>query len=281
MERFDCAVIGGGPAGLSAAINLHQRGKTVQVLGASFGFLAKAERVDNYLGMPGVTGLKMMEQFQAHAAELGVIPKDGRVANVLPNGDSFMINFNGELLESRSIILACGIARAKAVPGEAEFLGRGVSYCATCDGMLYRGKKILVWGLAPEAAHEANFLASIGCEVTFVAGKQPEELDEAIRFVPGSLKAVGGDLVIRWAQIGSAQEPFDGIFILRSAIAPDTLIPGLALENGSVKVDRTMATNLPGVYAAGDVTGAPLQVSKAVGEGLIAGLSVADYLDHQ
>lgn len=279
MECFDCAVIGGGPAGLSAAINLRQRGKTVRVLGASFGFLSKAERVDNYLGMPGVTGLEMMEQFQAHAAEMGVIPQDGRVANVLPGGSRFMINFNGELLESRSIILACGIARAKAIPGEAEFLGRGVSYCATCDGMLYRGKKVLVWGLAPEAAHEANFLASIGCDVTFAAGRQPEELNEAIRFVAGPLKAVGGDMALRWVQLGTAQESFDGVFILRSAIAPDTLIPGLALENGSVKVDRTMATNLPGVYAAGDVTGAPLQVSKAVGEGLIAGLSVADYLD--
>lgn len=100
-----------------------------------------------------------------------------------------------------------------------------------------------------------------------------------MRFIPGNLKAVGGGDVVQWAQIGPKQEAFDGVFILRSAIAPDTLLPGLAIENGSVPVDRSMATNLPGVFAAGDVTGAPLQVAKAVGEGLIAGLSAADYLD--
>lgn len=279
MDRFDCAVIGGGPAGLSAAINLHQRGKTVQVLGAAPGFLAKAEQVDNYLGMPGVTGEEMLRQFSAHAAEMGIQALPGRAANILPMGNGFMINFNGEILESRTVILACGIARAKPVPGEAEFLGRGVSYCATCDGMLYRGKKLLVWGLSPEAAHEANFLDSIGCQVSFVAAKQPPELRESVRFIPGNLKAVGGGDVVQWAQIGPKQEAFDGVFILRSAIAPDTLLPGLAIENGSVPVDRSMATNLPGVFAAGDVTGAPLQVAKAVGEGLIAGLSAADYLD--
>lgn len=281
MERIDCAVIGSGPAGLSAAINLHQRGKTVAVLGAAPGFLCKAERVDNYLGLPSVTGQEMLDIFAAHAKALDIVPKEGRAANILPMGNSFMINFNGDILESRSIILACGIARAKPIPGEAEFLGRGVSYCATCDGMLYRGKKILVWGLAPEAGHEANFLASIGCQVTLVAAKAPEGLKDEVRFVPGSVKAVGGEQTVSWAQIGNGQEAFEGVFILRSAIAPDTLLPGLALDNGSVVVDRSMATNLPGVFAAGDVTGAPLQVSKAVGEGLIAGLSAADWLDRQ
>ena len=281
MNQIDYAIVGNGPAGLSAAINLHQRGKIVAVLGAAPGYLAKAEQVDNYLGMPGVTGQQMMDQFTAHAAGMGIVPQEGRVANIMPMGDTFMINFSGNILESRSIILACGIARAKPIAGEAEFLGRGVSYCATCDGMLYRGKKVLVWGLSPEAAHEANFLASIGCDVSFVAGKCPPDLKQNVRFMPGTLKAVGGQNVIEWAQVGTAQEAFDGVFILRSAIAPDTLLPGLALEDGSIKVDRSMATNIPGVYAAGDVTGAPLQVSKAVGEGLIAGLSVADWLDRK
>lgn len=280
MQRFDCAIIGSGPAGLSAAINLHQRGKNACVLGAAPGFLSKAEQVDNYLGMPGVTGSEMIEQFMQHAQSMGIHPKEGRAANILPSGDGFMINFSGEILESKTIIIACGIARAKPIPGEAELLGRGVSYCATCDGMLYRGKKILVWGLSPEAAHEANFLSSIGCHVTFVAGNRPPELNEEIRFISGTVKAVGGEPIVQWAQIGTAQQEFEGVFILRSAIAPDTLLPGLELSNGSIVVNRFMETNMPGVYAAGDVTGGPLQVAKAVGEGLIAGLSVADYLDH-
>ena len=162
QKMLDCAVVGGGPAGLSAAINLHQRGKSVRVLGAAPCFLEKAERVDNYLGLPGLSGGEMLRAFADHAAQLGIRPEPGRVANILPMGDHFMLNFSGDILEARTVVLACGVAKAKPVEGEAEFLGRGVSYCATCDGMLYRGKAVLVWGLSPEAAGEANFLASIG-----------------------------------------------------------------------------------------------------------------------
>lgn len=279
QAMLDCAVVGGGPAGLSAAVNLHQRGKTVQVLGAAPGYLEKAEKVDNYLGLPGCSGHEMLEAFAAHAKLLGVLPKPGRVANVMPFDGHFMINFDGSILEARTVILAGGVAKAKPVAGEAEFLGRGVSYCATCDGMLYRGKTVLVWGLASEAAQEANFLASIGCSVQFAGAKRPPALNESIPFVQGSLQAVGGDSVVEWAQVAGKSLPVQGVFILRAAIAPDTLLPGLALENGFVTVDRSMATNLPGVFAAGDITGTPLQVAKAVGEGLIAGLSAAEFLD--
>ena len=275
---LDCAVVGGGPAGLSAAVNLHQRGKAVRVLGAAPGFLEKAEQVDNYLGLPGLSGGEMLRRFAQHAAALGIAPEPGRVANILPMGDRFMLNFSGDILEARAVVLACGVAKAKPVEGEAEFLGRGVSYCATCDGMLYRGKNVLVWGLAAEAAGEANFLASIGCRVRFAAPKRPEELSGEIEFLPGSLRAVGGGMKLEWAQVGGERVEADGVFILRAAIAPDTLLPGLALENGFVTVNRSMATNLPGVFAAGDITGAPLQVAKAVGEGLVAGLAAADYL---
>lgn len=134
QKMLDCAVVGGGPAGLSAAINLHQRGKSVRVLGAAPGFLEKAERVDNYLGLPGLSGGGMLRAFADHAAQLGIRPEPGRVANILPMGDHFMLNFSGDILEARTVVLACGVAKAKPVEGETEFLGRGVSYCATCDG---------------------------------------------------------------------------------------------------------------------------------------------------
>lgn len=280
-KRLDCAIVGGGPAGLSAAINLHQRGKTVRVLGAAPGLLAKAEQVDNYLGMPAVTGEEMLARFADHAAALGIHPEPGRVANLMPLDGYHMINFNGEILEASTVILACGVAKAAPVPGEAELLGSGVSYCATCDGMLYRGRTVAVWGLAPDAAAEANFLASIGCRVTFVAGRRPEELDAAIPFVAGGVKRVLGQGRVSGILVGGQELPCEGVFILRAAIAPDTLLPGLETKDGFVSVDRHMATNLPGVFAAGDVTGAPLQVAKAVGEGLIAALSAAEWLDKQ
>ena len=278
-KMLDCAVVGGGPAGLSAAINLHQRGKGVRVLGAGAGLLAKAERVDNYLGLPGLSGEEMLAAFADHAKAMGIEAEPGRVANVLAMGDRFLLNFDGNILEARTVILAGGVAKAKPVEGESEFLGRGVSYCATCDGMLYRGREVVVWGLSPEAAGEANFLSSIGCKVRFVSGRRPAELSDTVEHLAGAVQAVGGGDTVEWVQVAGRRLPVQGVFILRSAIAPDTLLPGLAIEDGFVKVDRRMATNIEGAFAAGDVTGAPLQVAKAVGEGLIAGLSAAEYLD--
>ena len=276
---LDCAVVGGGPAGLSAAINLRQRGRTVRVLGAAAGLLAKAERVDNYLGLPGLSGSELLAAFAGHARALGVVPEPGRVANILPMGDHYLLNFGGDLLQARTVILAGGAAKAKPIPGESEYLGRGVSYCATCDGMLYRQKEVAVWGLSAEAAGEANFLSSIGCRVHFISPRRPAQLNEAVGHLPGTVLEVGGGQTVEWLRTAAGVLPVQGLFILRSAIAPDTLLPGLALQDGFVRTDRQMSTNLPGVFAAGDIAGAPLQVAKAVGEGLIAGLSAAEYLD--
>lgn len=154
--NFDCIVIGAGPAGLSAALNLRQRGKTVLVVHSGETLLAKAEQVDNYLGMPGLSGKQMMERFTQHARDAGAVLRKGRAGNVMPFGGRFMVNLDGDILETGAVVLACGVSKAKPVPGEAELLGRGVSYCATCDGMLYRGRAVAVWGLSPEAPQEAN-----------------------------------------------------------------------------------------------------------------------------
>ena len=277
---LDCIVIGGGPAGLSAAINLHQRGKSLEVLSAAAGYLAKAERMDNYLGMPGLSGQEMLDRFREHAAGMGIQPQAGRAANILPFDGHFIVNFGGEMHEARSIILATGVSKAKPVAGEAELLGMGVSYCATCDGMLYRGRAVVVWGLAEEAASEANFLAGIGCRVTFVAGRRPAELDGAIPFEAGAVQAVLGEGAVTGVRLNGGKElPCTGVFILRAAVAPDALLPGLELADGFVRTGRDMSTSVPGVFAAGDLAGKPLQVAKAVGEGLVAALSAAEYLD--
>ena len=241
--------------------------------------LTRAQQVDNHLGMPGLTGPELQARFEEHAASLGIVPENIKVSNVMPFGDLFMLNLNGDILEASSVILACGVVQAKPVPGEQDFPMGGVSVCATCDGMFYRGKKILVWGLAEDAPAEANFLARIGCEVTYIAGKRPADLDEAIPFVSGRLERIGGDGKVEFGVAGGQQLPCEGVFLLRQAVAPTALVPGLEVENGCVVVDRHMATNIPGFFAAGDVTGAPLQLSKAVGEGLVAGLSCAAWLD--
>ncbi len=278
MERFDCIVVGAGPAGLSAAVNLRQRGKSVLIVSGGETLLAKAARVDNYLGIPGVTGAQLMERFTQHAVRSGAVLRKGRVGNVMPFGGRFMVNLGGEILETGAVVLACGVSQAKPVPGEADLLGRGVSYCATCDGMLYRGRPVAVWGLSGDAPEEANFLSGIGCAVTYIAAKRPEALDAAVVFCAGRVEAVLGDASVRAVRVNGSELPVEGAFILRPSAPPDALAPGLAMENGFVKTDAFLRTNISGLFAAGDLTGKPFQVANAVGDGLIAGLGAAEYL---
>ena len=303
-ERTDILIVGGGPAGLSAAVNAVARGKTVRVLSGEHTILTRAEAIDNYLGLYHLSGPELMRRFEEHAAAMGVVPEKGRVSNLLPFDGAFMANFSGEIVQAGAVILATGAAKARAVPGESELLGRGVSYCATCDGMLYRGKRAVVWGLAPDAPQEANFLHGIGVEVSYLArGERPAELEPGIPFYSGRVQSVqaagakdgtdeagvkaGGVLAsVSPSPGGEAAEeslflPADAVFILRAAIAPAALIDGLEMQDGFVKVDRWMQTSIPGLFAAGDCTGAPLQIANAVGDGLIAAQQAAKYLDRQ
>ena len=279
---YDVIVLGSGPAGLAAAVGARGRNKSVLVVGNRWqdSPLAKAERIDNYLGMPGLTGTEMLEQFHSHAKEMGVEFVEGKVISMMAF-DGYMLTVGSEFYQGKSLILATGVQRQAKYPGEEEYLGRGVSYCATCDGMLYRNKSVTVVGRSEEAPQEAAYLKSIGCQVTYVAPKKPENLAEDIPFVQAGKLAVRGEQTVTGLEAGDQLIPCDGVFILRQAVASADLLPGLEMENGSVKVDRAMATNLPGVFAAGDCTGAPLQVAKAVGEGHVAALSACEYLDKQ
>lgn len=279
---YDIAVIGSGPAGLSAAVNARARGKTVLVVGNDYreSPLYRAERVDNYLGMPGRTGAELMEAYRRHAEAMEVELRTGRVLNIMQMDGTSYLSIGSDMETARAVVLTTGVARGKKLPGEARYLGRGVSYCATCDGMLYRGRPVAVVGLAPDAPEEANFLQGIGCQVTYVSAREPEGLVPSVRWVrqTGRLEIVGEDTATA-LRIGDTELPAQCIFLLRSAFPPTDLLPDLALEDGYITVDRRMRTNLPGVFAAGDCTGLPLQLSKAVGEGLVAGQAAAEYVD--
>ena len=272
---YDVVVIGGGPAGLSAALNVRARGRNVLVVTnpPEENPLWKAERVDNYLGMPGLSGAELLEQLRRHAEAAGAEFRTGKVLSAMPMEDTWYLSIGTDMEHARALVLAAGVNRGKKFPGETEFLGRGVSYCATCDGMLYRGKPVAVLGYTPTARHEAEFLEGIGCSVTYFER-------------PASCTIRGGSQVEEITCDGKTAA-VAGVFILRPTMAPTELFPGLAVENGYVTVDRRMATNLPGVFAAGDCTGGPLQVSKATGEGLcvidldtvMPGLAVHDFGD--
>ena len=172
---YDIAVIGGGPAGLSAAVNARARNKSVLVVTNDYreSPLYKAEWVDNYLGMPGRTGPELLEAYHSHAEAMGTVFRAGRALNIMPMEGTNYIGIGSDMEEARAVILATGVSRGRKYPGEAEFLGRGVSYCATCDGMLYRNRPVAVVGLAPDAPEEANFLHGLGCRVTYVSPRPP------------------------------------------------------------------------------------------------------------
>lgn len=278
--RYDILVLGGGPAGLSAAVTARGRNKSVLVVGNRWqdSPLARAERVDNYLGMPALTGAELMERFTRHAEESGANLVTGKVISLMA-WEGFHLTVGSEIYEGRALILAPGVVRQAKYPGEMEYLGRGVSYCATCDGMLYRGRPVIVVGRSKEASREAAYLSELGCQVVYVAPKRPEELSPSIPFVQANRLEVVGEQTVTGLRADGALLPCAGIFVLREAVAPADLLPNLEMEEGAIRVNRQMATSVPGVFAAGDCTGGPFQVSKAVGEGLVAALSAAEYLD--
>lgn len=265
MDR-DVAVIGGGPAGLSAAVNIRARGKSVLVISNPIedNPLWRSERVDNHVGMPAISGAELLTAMRRHAEAAGAVFQTGQVLSAMAVGNEWYLSVGSEVVSAAAVVLAAGVVRGKKLPGEEALLGRGVSYCATCDGMLYRGRRVAVLGYSDAAKEEAAYLEGIGCQVVY--------LDK-----PRDCAIEGEGRVERIVTAGRTEE-VAGVFILRPAVFPDTLFSGLALENGYVTVDRTMATNLSGVFAAGDCTGGPLQVSKAVGEGLIAGQSAAAWV---
>lgn len=280
---YDVLVIGGGPAGLSASINVRARGRSALVVSNPLeeNPLWRAEKVDNYLGLPGLSGAEMLAAMRRHAEQAGVEFLAGKVLNAVQMPDAWYVSVGPDMYNARAVVLAAGVARGKKFAGEAELLGRGVSYCATCDGMLYRGRAVTVVGRSKDAPQEANYLKSLGCQVVYVSPREPKGLDREIPFVrAGKLEVRGTDRVSALVADG-AELPCEGVFILRDALAPTDLLPDLELRNGAIAVDREMATSLPGVFAAGDCTGGPLQVAKAVGEGHTAGLSAAEYVDRK
>lgn len=265
----DIIIIGSGPAGVSAALTAKNRGKSVKIISNSVeqNNLWKSKSVENYPGLPNASGESILTAFRAQIEKAGIETVTGRALNALNMGTSFSVSVGQDYFDCNALILASGIVQQTSYPGEQEFLGRGVSYCATCDGMLYRGKKVAVIGLNEEAGSEAEFLRSIGCEVEFFDKTRAKKYE------------IKGDVAVEELIADGKAYPVEGVFILRSTIAPSSFLSGLKTEGGHIVADRDMKTSLEGVYAAGDCTGRPYQIARAVGQGNTAALSACEYLD--
>lgn len=283
---FDIAVVGGGPAGLSAVLTGRIRNKTVALFNhLEFSpKLQKAHVVDNYLGMPEITGKGLMQQLSSHCmAHEPTLIKE-KVVNIFPTDDKFTLLTPVQTYEAKAVIIATGVVATALFEGERNYLGRGVSYCATCDGMFYRDKDVAVISYTQEEGeHEANFLGEICRKVYYLPqykGEAPKMRSESIEVMSGVRpKAIKGDGQVEGLLTDKEDLKVSGVFILRQSDPVENILAGLELEGETIKVNRDMSTNIPGVFAAGDCTGKPWQIAKATGEGLVAVLSAITYLE--
>lgn len=289
MDRYDIAIIGTGPAGISAAITARVRNKNIILIGSRelSTKIEKASFINNYPGIPAVSGEQLKEAFLKHIDSMGIEITEDKINAVYSLGNYFALQGQNGSYEADSVILAAGLSNVNAYPGEEEYLGQGVSYCVTCDAAFYRGKSAAVIAFSDKEEAEAKFLAEIAEKVKYIkmykdsngvegtfAGIKNIEVLSAVK--PVGIKKNGMKVILE-TQAGGSYE-FDGIFVMREHVAPKTLVPGLKTEENKVLVQRDMSTNIKGLFACGDITGAPCQYVKAAGEGNVAALSAVAYL---
>lgn len=203
----------------------------------------------------------------------------GIVTGVYETGDKFTLLVGNKDYEAKTVILCLGVQSKKPLDGEELFLGRGVSYCATCDGNLYRGKTIAVLATDKAFEHEIEYLCSLAQKVyvmpmyqnCFISAKNAELVMKAPLKITGGMRAE--EVVFKDGKL-----KVDGVFILRDAVSPSTLVHGLKIVDGHIDVNRRMETNIKGMFAAGDCTGRPYQYVKAAGEGNSAVHFAVEYL---
>jgi thioredoxin reductase (NADPH) len=304
-EIIDIAIIGAGPAGLSAALYAARGRASTVVFETQLpgGQIITTDWIENYPGMPeGLNGTEIAELMHKHAEKFGAEFRTfASVDSITSESGGFRIMADGETALARTVILATGArARALGIPGEAEFTGRGVSWCATCDGALYRGKVVAVVGGGDAALEEALFLTKF-CERVHLVHRRDdfraariiqervlanEKIELHVSRIPVAVLGTGGK--VSGLQLtdadGAPAETLEvaGVFEFVGVDPSSELVSGLAAlaPGGWVKVDFSMATSTPGLYAAGDVTDTPLkQVVAAAGQGATAAFEALRYLD--
>lgn len=281
-ERYDIAIIGTGPAGLSAAITAKIRNKKILLIGSKdlSQKVQKAHSIKNYLGLPDVGGEELGKRYAEHLKKMDIEIMNQIVTAIYHMGEFYQLQIAGEFYETTTVILATGVDFGKPYKGENEYLGRGVSYCATCDAPFYKGKTTAVVGFSSKEEAEAEFLAEVAEKVYYLPMYEEEvQLSPNIEILREKPVEIKGGMKVEQLVTDKRELDVDGIFLLRECVSPEKLVPGLKLDGNHVDVDRKMACNLKGCFACGDITGAPYQYIKAAGEGNVAALSAVAYLD--
>lgn len=280
MSRYDILIIGTGPAGLEAAITAKVRNKNILLIGSknSSTKVEKAHTVENYLGLPHISGTDMQKAFLDHIANLGIEITEDQVIAVYNMTDYFMVQTKTTYYEASSVILATGVLTSKPYPNEEALLGKGVSYCATCDGALYKNKTVAVIATSKEEEDEVLFLKEYASKVHYFPLYQDySDLKDIDIHTEKPVEIIGTNNVEKLVT-DQNEYAIDGLFILRESVAPKQLVPGLETDGPHAKVNLDMSTNIPGVFACGDIAGLPYQYIKSAGQGNVAALSAVKYL---
>lgn len=294
LGDYDVIILGAGPAGLSAGIYASRAGLDCVILekGVPGGQVLTSPTVENYPGFPEIAGMKLMENMAEHAKRYVDIREGEEVLRVR-GGDKFEVFTTSGRYISRALILATGSSHRKLdIAGEEGMTGKGVSYCATCDGFFYKGKDVIVVGGGNTALTDALHLSSLGCKVTIVHRRNQLRADKHLQDsviqhkIPILWDTVVDEIVegnevtavqLRDLKTGKVHtKPVNGVFVAVGEVPSSQLAAELGLDmdpGGFVTVDRSFRTNVAFVYAAGDVSGGIRQIVAAVHGGAAAALS--------
>ena len=281
--RYDIAIIGTGPAGISAAITAKLRNKNIILFGNKdlSDKINKAHSIKNYTGLPNVTGEELAAALKNHLNDLDIEITEKRVNAVYSMGEYFALQVGKEMIESKTLIIATGVTASKTLKNEDEFLGRGVSYCATCDAHFCKGKDVAVIAYTKEAEEDALFLSEVCSSIKYfpLYDISNEIFDKYGNIQIIKDKPIGFAGNMKAERIICENSSYDAFstFVVRN-ISADKLVPGLKTDGTHIIVDLQMETNIKGLFACGDIAGKPYQYIKSAGQGNIAALSAVAYL---
>ena len=280
--RYNLAIIGAGPAGLSAAVNASIRNKSVIVFGLDSPAISKTEGIKNYLGFGTISGAELNENFKRTLEGHDIEKSTEKVQQIYAMGDYFAIILKGDkMIEATSVIVATGIELKKDLIGEDKFFGKGVSYCATCDASFYKGKKVVLIGYNEESVEEAKYTSEVVDKLIYVnMYKENPELNDEIEVINGEIPVefVGENNPTTLKFKSGKEIEADGFFIIRDSSKPERLVPSIKTDDEHIIIDNNCRTNIRGLYAAGDIAGRPYQINKAAGQGQVAALDAAKYI---
>lgn len=281
MTEYDIAIIGTGPAGISAAINAAIRKKKFILFGNE-NLSAKVECshiISNYPALPQISGKELNQKLAAHLKQMNIKITNERITGVYNLGKYFMLLADQKEFKANSVILATGAQNVAEICNERALLGKGVSYCATCDGNFYKGKTIAVISDNKESEEEVDFLADLASKVYFYPSYKTDYSKDNVERLTSPAKSVDGERHADGITLADGTHiAVDGVFFLKQSVSADVLVSGLEMNGGSIAVNHDMSTNIKGCFACGDCTGKPYQIAKAIGEGNAALHSAITYL---